>query len=240
MIFRTLSDYPRFRGKAIREDKPGFNTLVAILSTALVKHDRQLIDTAMELTKDNVPTDIYLPIVGSALYNLGLQEEGVDTLRKAARSNSSNALLFLAAWTNDLDEKENAAKKVLSENPQNYEALRHLAYAKYFKGEREEAERLIDEILSSEPDNFLAVEYKGNIYFDRKQYDKALEQYLKIRLKPTPISLQFKICHCYYLLGMIGKAKRIAKKIRNRLNLACDIEMKVEDANKLLDEILSS
>ena len=51
----SLSDYQYFRKRAIKELEPGHSTLVAILMVAIAKHDRHLVDTAIELTKDNVP-----------------------------------------------------------------------------------------------------------------------------------------------------------------------------------------
>jgi len=237
---RVLSNYSSHRKKAIKETKPGFNTLLATLMAAITKKDRHLIDVATELTKENVPRDIYLSLVSTVLCDLGLKEESLAMFREAVKLNPSHTMLLsLAADTDDLDEKESLAKKVLDENPKDSDALRHLAYAKYFKGEHEEAKHLIDEILLNDPGNIYAREVKGNVYFDRKEYSKALEQYLKIDLRPMPVSLQFKICHCYYLLGMLRKAKKIAKKIQGKISLAYELEMKIEDANKLLADVLN-
>ncbi len=237
---RTMSNYTNRRKKAIKEAKPGYNTLLATILVAIAKRDRDLINAANELVNGNIPRHMYLTLVGSALCDFG-DEEGLKMLREAAELDSSHSmLLILAADTDDLDEKEDLAKRVLNENPKDSDALRHLAYAKYFKGEHQEAERLINEILLNEPDNIYALEDKGNIYFDKEEYDKALGQYSKVKLKPLPISLQFKICHCYYLLGMLKKAKKIAKKIQNKVPLAYDIGMSVEKANALLTEILNS
>jgi len=238
---RVLSKYTTRRRKALWETKPGYNTLLASIMAAIAKKDRHLIDLAAELTKDNMPKYIYLSLISSALTCFGERDEGLAMLREAANLEPTDGpVLSLAAETDDLVEKENLAKRVLDKNPHNLEALRHLAYAKYFKGETKEARRIIDEILLKEPDNYLAREYKANIHFDNEEYNNALEQYLKIKLKPIPISLQLKICHCYYLLGRIKKAKRIARKIQGQVSLAYELEMKIEDANKLLAEILSS
>jgi tetratricopeptide (TPR) repeat protein len=242
---KVLKKYRIKRLKAIwLEDKrPGYNTLLAAVMVAIAKKDRHLIDIASQLTKGNMPEHIYLSLLGIALGCFGEKEESLKLMREAVKLNTSHStLLSLAADTDDLDEKENLARQVLKENPKDSDALRHLAYAKYFKGARQEAERLIDEILSNEPDNIYALEHKGNIYFDKKEYDKALEQYLKIGLKPIPISLQLQICHCYYLLGELRKAKKIARKIQNKVPLAYDydIEMGIEKANELLVEILNS
>ena len=238
---RTLSHYRYRRRRALWENKPGYNTLFAAVMAAIAKKDRHLIDIATELTKENMPRDVYLTLVSSAIYCLGAKQEGLKMAREAVKLNQSPlTLLGLAADTDDLDEKEDLAKKVLKENPNDCDALRHLAYARYFKGRREEAERLIDEILVNEPKNILATEFKGNIYFDKKEYDKAIEQYRKINLKPIPFSLQFKICYCYYLLGRVSKAKEIAKCIQGKDPLALELEMGSEDLNELLAEILNN
>ena len=115
-----------------------------------------------------------------------------------------------------------------------------MAYAKYFKEEYEKAERLIDKILVDEPDNIYALKYKGNIYFDMENYKEALHQYLKIELKPLPVSLQLRVCHCYHLLGMSNKAKKIAKRTRGKLSLAYDLELGTEAAESLVVEILAT
>jgi tetratricopeptide (TPR) repeat protein len=240
---RAASDYRRFRERAIAEDKPGFYTLVAMVLAALVKHDKHLVEVAAELTKDNVPTHEYLSLAGAALCDLGFQDEGLAMLRAAVESGSSNSsVVVLAACTPDIEEKENLSNRVLSEDPDDCDALRHLAYAKCCKGEIEEAERILNRIMELDPNNAYALECKGDICFDRKEYRKAFTLYRKIRMKPLPVSLQFKICRCYYSLGMMNKAKRIARKIEDKIASAYDIEIEggIEAARDLLAEILRS
>jgi tetratricopeptide (TPR) repeat protein len=238
---RVLSHYSYRRRRALWEKKPGYHTLLAAGMAAIAKKDRGLIDIAAKLTTDNVPRYIHLSLVSSALRSLGEKNEGLKMIREAVKlDRSPSTLLSLAADTDDLDEKESLAKEVLNNNPKDSEALRHLAYSKYFGGDPEEAERLIDQVLHNEPANIYALEFKGNVYFDKEEYAKALEQYLQIKIRPTPVSLQLKICHCYYLLGMDSKAKKIAKKIRDKITRACDIEGGIAHAQELLAEILSS
>jgi tetratricopeptide (TPR) repeat protein len=238
---RILSDYSTFRKKALKERKAGFYTLVAVLSTAVVKHDKHLVDVAVELTKENIPAHLYLSVAGSALCDLGSKNEGLAMLRDAVKSKSSHSvMLALAAETSDLEEKEGLSKEVLNENPLDCDALRHLAYAKHVQGRAQEAETLLDKILEIDPSNIYALEFKGNVYVDKEEYAKALEQYLQMKISPTPVSLQLKICHCYYLLDMDSKAKKIAKKIKDKIARAYDIEGGIERAQELLAEILSS
>jgi len=240
---RVLSHYRYRRRRALWENKPGYNTLLAAAMAAIAKKDRSLIDTAKKLTKDNIPRHIYLSLISSTLRCFDEKEESLKMIREAVELDPSHStLLLLAADTDDLDEKETLAKRVLAENPNDSDALRHLAYAKYFKSEPEEAERLVDRILLNEPDNIYALELKGNIYLDKKEYPKALQQYLQVkkRVKLIPVSLQFKICHCYYLVGNFHKAKKIAKSIKDKIALAYDIECSIERASELLTEILNS
>ena len=237
---KTISKYPTYRKKAMKEDKPGFNTLAATLLAAIVKNDKHLLDIASEMTNKDIPRHIYLSLVGSTLCDFGSRDDGMSMLREAAKLHPSHSILLsLASETDDLEEKESLSKNILNENPEDSDALRHLAYAKSAQGKHGEAEILIDRILNNEPDNVFALEYKGNIYFfGTKEYSKALEKYLKIDLKPKPISLQFKICRCYHLLDMLSKAKKIAKKIQGKLSLTYDLD--IESANQLLTEILNS
>lgn len=238
---RILSTYSSRRKKALKEPIPGYNTLWAMLMAAIAKHDRSAIEMAAELTKENMPQHIYLSLLGCAWCELGNREKGLAMLREAAEIHSSPSLLLsVAAETDDLEEKQNLASRVLADNPQDVDALRHLAYAKYHQGDREEAERLIDKILLTEANNILALEHKGNIYFDAGEYGTALEQYRKIALKPMPVALRFKICHCYYLLGQFGKARRTARSIQDTVALANNLDVNVQSVNELLTKILNS
>ena len=240
---RAASDYRYLRERAIGEYKPGFYTLVAMLLAALVKHEKHLVDVAVELTKENVPTHEYLSLAGAALCDLGSEDEGLAMLRAAVESDASNSsVVVLAACTQDVEEKENLSNKVLSEDPDDCDALRHLAYAKCSKGEIEEAERILNRVIELDPNSIYALEFKGNICFDRKEYRKALTLYRKIKVKPVPVSLQFKICRCYYSLGIMNKARRIARKIKDKIASAYDIEIEggIEGARELLAEILRS
>lgn len=240
---RAASDYRYLRERAMGEYKPGFYAFVAMLLAALVKHDKHLVDVAVELTKDNVPTHEYLSLAGAALCDLGFQDEGLAMLRAAVESDAStSSVATLAAYTHDIEEKEDLSTKVLSEDPDDSDALRHLAYAKCCKGELEEAERIQNRIMEVEPNNVFALELKGDVCFHRREYRKALALYRKIKVKPVPVSLQFKICRCYYSLGMMNKARRIARKIEDKIASAYDIEIEggIEGARDLLAEILKS
>jgi len=240
---RAASDYRYLRQRAMGEYKPGFYTFVAMLLAALVKHDKHLVDVAVELTKDNVPTHEYLSLAGTALCDLGFQDEGLAMLRAAVESDAStSSVATLAAYTHDIEEKEDLSTKVLSEDPDDSDALRGFAYAKRCKGELEETERIQNRIMEVEPNNVFALELKGDVCFYRGEYRKALVLYRKIKVKPVPVSLQFKICRCYYSLGIMNKARRIARKIEDRIASAYDVEIEggIEGARDLLAEILSS
>ena len=240
---RPASDYQLFRNSAIGEPKPGFYTLVAMLLVALVKHDKHLADLAGELTRDNVPEDEYLYLIGSSLCYLGFQEEGYAMLRKVVELDpSASSVAMLACYAQDIEEKRSLANKVLTKDPDNSSALLTLADAKYHGNETEEAEHILNKILEIDSDAFYALEMKGNICFDRGEYREAFAFYRTIKVRPLPVSLQFQICRCYYCLGMTKKAKRIARKIENHIKSAyeIDIEGGIEAAQALLNEILSS
>jgi len=240
---RPASDYQLFRNSAIGEPKPGFYTLVAMLLAALVKQDKHLADLAGELTRDNVPEDEYFYLIGSSLCYLGFQEEGYAMLRKVVELDpSASSVAMLACYAQDIDEKERLANEVLSEDPDNSSALLTLASAKYHGNETEEAEQILNKILEIDSDASYALEMKGVICFDREEYREALAFYRNIKARPLPVSLQFKICRCYYSLGMMNKAKRIARKIEDKIASAYDIEIEggIESARDLLAEILRS
>lgn len=240
---RAASDYQLFRNRAIGEPKPGFYTLIAMLLAALVKHDRHLVDVATKLTRENVTEDEYLFLAGAVLCNLGFQDEGLAMLREDVELDpSASSISTLASYTQDIEERERLADKVLSEDPDNCSALGNLADAKYHRHEIDEADRILNKILEIDHDAFYALEFKGDICFDREEYREALAFYRKIKARPLPVSLQFKICRCHYCLGMIKKAKRIARRIEDKIASAYDIEIEggIEGARDLLAEILSS
>ena len=56
----------------------------------------------------------------------------------------------------------------------------YFARSKYALGELDEAERLLNEVLTIDPDNALAFKYLGYIETDKKNYDKALEYFEKV------------------------------------------------------------
>lgn len=236
-----LSNYSYFRKEALKETKPGCYSLIAIVLTGIVKQDKHLIDIAVELTKETVPKHVYLSVIGPALCTLGLVDEGIVMLQEAVKLEPAHStLLLLAAEVKDLEQQEELCRRVLSENPQDIDAMRHLAYAKYFKGETEEAERLIDKILKADPDNIFALEYRGNISFDKKDYKDALKQYQRIKLKPMPISLQLRICYCFHFLGLNSKAKKIAKKLKSTVASLDDSREETKLANEYLPMILNA
>ena len=236
-----LSNYSWFRRKALKETKPGYYSLIANVLTGIVKQDKHLIDIAVELTKETIPKKVYLPVVGSALCTLGLVDEGIAMLREAVKLEPAHStLLLLAAEVKDLEQKEALCRRVLSEDPQDIDAMRHLAYAKYFKGEPEEAGRLIDKILKAEADNVFAREFKGNISFDKKDYKDALKQYQRIQLNPMPILLQLRICCCYHFLGMKSKAKKIAKKLKSKVASLHDSRQETKIVNEYLSKIMNA
>lgn len=238
-----LVKYKYSRKKALKEEKPAFCTFITMLMAAIVTGNIKLVDKAIKLTEDNIPKNLFLFFVGSILCDFGQKEDGLAFLRDLVELDpSSRYILALATDTEDMDEKENLAKKVLEENPKNYEALRHLAHAKYFKGEKEEAVHIIDELLSNEPNNMYALEYRGNVYFDEENYDQALQRYLKIKRKYKSVDLKLRICHCYYRLGKIKKAKKIANKFKGKLNSVFNLDLDItrEEAEEILAEVLNA
>lgn len=68
---RVLSHYSYRRRRALWEKKPGYHTLLAPGMAAIAKKNRDLIDIAAKLTRDNVPRYIHLSLVSSALRSLG-------------------------------------------------------------------------------------------------------------------------------------------------------------------------
>jgi len=60
---QALTHYRYRRRRAIREIKPGYNTLLASAMAAIAKKDRNLIDIAKELTKIIFPKTFTFPFL---------------------------------------------------------------------------------------------------------------------------------------------------------------------------------
>ncbi len=214
-----LLQYPQFREKADHETKPGYFTLLAFLLVAIARHDKKLVDFAIQSTKKNVPKNQFLSLVGTVLCDIGSKHDGLKMLRDAVNVYPSPSVLaVLAANSSDLNEKENLSKQILKIAPQNCDAIREMAYVKHMKGDTEEAERMLDGLLLREPDNKYVLMVRGNIFYDRRNYLSALEQYQKINIQPVPVLIQMRICCCHYFLGNTSKAVEIARVIKDDIS----------------------
>ena len=235
----ALSRYSQYRRKALTEATPGYNTFMAMLLFALVKCDKNLIEKAIGIVGENIPRYVILSLAGCVYCDLGVPDQGLPMQREAASLNPLPSLLLsLAADTDNLDEAEELIQRVLKEDTQNSDALRQLAFVKHARGDTEEALQILNNILLKEPNNKLVLEHKGNMLLDIKEYSKALAVYKKIKIKPKPISLEYRICLCYYRIGKYFKAKSIAKRIKNKVALDLELKPQIDNVNQMLDEIM--
>ncbi len=75
------------------------------------------------------------------------------------------------------------------------------------EGKQEEGEKILREIVKQDPENLVVHHFLGKIYQDRKEWDKAIEEYSEIlRINPDGIDSYYMLAKCYYGKGVIDEA----------------------------------
>ena len=85
------------------------------------------------------------------------------------------------------------------------------------EGNFEDAERVLQTLAQSQPQNPYAHHFLGNAMFEQKKYAKALRAYLTaLELAPEYLGAMIGIGHTLRLLGRYGEAIRVAKQVLAR------------------------
>ncbi len=236
------SSYRRYVIKAKKEQLPSYNTLMACAIWSLVIRNREFLDKCYNMTKINIPEDISFSISGMALSALGYKEEAMSRIYRAMQLNPCEIYnMALLSEIENLDEKIEFAQKVIDENPQNEDAYRHMAYAYLKKGNSNKALELIKQTLEINKNNCFAREFYGDLFLNKKEYRKALNQYRKAyKGHFMSTALQFRIAQCLYGLGKIRQAKKLINKIKPYLKYSKEFQGNTESIEKLAQKILVS
>ena len=123
---------------------------------------------------------------------------------------------YLALTLDDLKRDTEAMeqlRKVISQNPENHEALNYLGYTLVERNERlEEAEKLIKEAVRLEPENGAYLDSLGWLYFKQGKLSFARYYLLKAaRLEPDP-EIYGHLSELYRRLGDAKKAEHYRQK----------------------------
>lgn len=211
----AFKSYGKFRKKAEKEQPPSLNVLLTGVLQALVSNDRFFIDKAVELVDGNVPDDGILALSGSALYDMGKHEEGLERLRKAVKLNPTPANMEALAGSLETpennSEKLELANRILESDPNHVDGLRHKAFVLVQLNQIDEAEKLLRKAHRVSHGNADVKEALGEIMFKRGMYKEALQLYEKAYSCSYRSKYSWQqIALCYLELGKLNKAKRAA------------------------------
>ncbi len=165
--------------------------------------------------KIKLQTPEVLYSIASCYFELGENEKAIEYFKKVLQKNPNDtkAMYFIAnsyVNLNNSNEAINYLNKVLALEPDNNDAKTALESLKqgeegkdldmaisfYEKKQYNESLGLLDKILSKNPKNAYAYYYKGVIYEEMKNTDKAIEEYKK------GINADSKFSLCYYMLAV--------------------------------------
>jgi tetratricopeptide (TPR) repeat protein len=234
--------YSGYQKKALKEEKPAFNTLMVGLIQGVYAKDRSFIDKAAELVKDNMKESDILSFTGVALCSIGYQEEGLENVRKAVELNRSH--LNIIALIGELDEQYSEEKlklcqEVLDTNPNDVDAIRGIAAAHIYNKKFEEAERYILKALKINPKDWRVRQTYGGILYSQEKYLQALKEFKKAYW----LSFNFRskylwehFAHIYYYLGKYRKAKKAALKLK-KIMMSENIDISKTHLKELLEEL---
>lgn len=201
---------------------------------AQIHYKKQNYETALELLQraheteqqiknnDNVPVDYdILFLTGQVYYSVGQLDQA--------------KLVFTNLLTREPKEEEN--KEALTEQVKLY-----LAFIYYYLGKEtgttEVAYSLVNEVLKKNKTNIYALELLADIIYFNKDYNGAIEIYLKIQRAVDDLNrLLLKIAYCYYFLNEFPEAATICDSLYAIPDIRSDINFKqlydaIQEKNK--------
>lgn len=208
--------YRYLKVETAREKLPGKARLYLGMAEAILKKNVEFLNNAVKSIGDNLPRDFILANSGATKFEVGLKEEGLAELRRAVELSAANYnLIMLARRLGELPEGVNEAKeiykRVLSDEPENFDALYGLAW---LSDNNEEALELYRRAVKVDPD-YAACHFKiGLILSCQRRFREAIQEFEEGRRlsddNPSEISLN--IAECFFEVGDFQKATEWAKK----------------------------
>ncbi|MDR0532650.1 MAG: tetratricopeptide repeat protein [Verrucomicrobiales bacterium] len=131
-------------------------------------------------------------------------------------------------------------RKCLNLNPNNHQALNYLGYMWASKGENlDEAEQMIAKALTLDPDSSAYLDSMAWVYYQKKQYDKALEFQQKaiVGMPDDPEVLEH-LADIYYKLGNSEKAIEAWSKASLKAKDPESLKAKIQSAREQLQASL--
>ena len=120
-----------------------------------------------------------------------------------------------AEMINAFDESIELHNKIINEEPYSYLAWYNLGQAYSCVGDYNKALDAYEFAYLIEPEFELGYQDRGDLLFELKRYQEALECYKEwYELVGTDAELMVQIAHCYLKMGEYDKARRIFKKAK--------------------------
>lgn len=159
----------------------------------------------------------YYIIIGKAYLMKGNYPKAIESYKKAIEKDSTNeeaksslAKIYIKMGKYDLAIKY-LEDLIKSKNPQiKTDAKLDLGWVYLKQGKHSEAEKMFLGVLESDPGNWLANFKLGFVYYEKKDYEKAVEYYLKALSGVPSLSksqVYYNLGLAYYKEGDIPKAK---------------------------------
>lgn len=162
-------------------------------------------------------TDVFL-LQADVYEDLELYDNVLNALKNAVKADPQNEealnrLWFSVELTSRFEESEKFHRILIDENPYNYLAWFNLGHALYNLDKADEALEAFGYVTAIEESFDPALIFAGDIYFERKNYSKALELYMDAMRVNKPYKETFyKAAECYEQMGDYHKCRYYLRK----------------------------
>ncbi len=126
-------------------------------------------------TKANIYCQLQTPDLAIPLYKKLMAEEAKEL--KWWRTNSTERLIEIYEKKKNYQECIRLSKLLIAEEPDNENCFNNLARLNCLSNYPEEAEILLKDFLHTHPKSAVCFLRIGHVYFETKEYDKAIERY---------------------------------------------------------------
>ena len=180
----------------------------------------EAVETLKNATRLDPQAEMAFFYLGRALSMIGKGEEADAAFEASFALNPQRRKLALAAEHHKQgrhDEAQRLYRELLSDSPENVDAMRLLAGILTNKSETEESEALLQRAISLAPDYALALLDLGQIYHEQHRYGEALDCFQRAcRLQPTAAKPHYLLAST---LAPVGRTEDSLASYRRALEL---------------------
>ncbi|HEY0262599.1 MAG TPA: tetratricopeptide repeat protein [Chitinophagales bacterium] len=184
------------------------------------KHSDALVQLEKARSYAELPedlTDIYL-LQADIYEDLELYDNVMKALQNAAKADPQNEEALNRLWfsveiTSRFEESEKFHRTLIDDNPYNFLAWFNLGHALYNLDKTDEALEAFGYVTAIEESFDPALIFAGDIYFERKDFVKALELYMEgMRVNKPYKETFYKAAECYEQMHDFQKARYYLRK----------------------------